>query len=183
VGVHSTAIDKEMVKLAMVKSVPTVMQGCKRKANRHLQENVQPNKVQTKVLSTETKVMPPNCCIPRSGLEDLSDCSRDLADISRDLSDTSRDDCTPRKDHFVHVSQSGLLDIRQKLMQGRDIRRGDMRKILHRRQSITVPLDIRAAGSPFLDLPSPTDLEDVCEKLGAHDMAEGLVKALDFVVD
>lgn len=96
-----------------------------------------------------------------------------------DLSDSSGDTSAP--DLFVHVSKSGLLDVRQKLTQGHHLDREDVHKILQRRRSVTVPLDIRCAGSPFLDLPSPTDLDDVCEKLGAHDMAEGLVKALDYI--
>jgi len=107
----------------------------------------------------------------RSALSDLSDASLDGILLMSP---------SPRPDLYVHVSQSGILDLRQKLTQGQQIGQEDVHKILHRRQSITVPLDIRGAGSPFLDLPSPTDLDDVFEKLGAHDMAEGLVKALEF---
>merc|ERR1712232_71357 len=110
----------------------------------------------------------------RSALDDLSD-------ISFDGNVPLMSPCpSPGPGVYVHVSQSGLLDLRQKLTQGRQIEDEDVHKVLNRRQSITVPLDIRCAGSPFLDLPSPTDLDDVCEKLGAHDMAQGLVKAHDF---
>ena len=118
----------------------------------------------------------PSSAVVRSALEDLSDGSWDCSLLMSPAP-------SPRPDLFVHVSQSGLMHLRQKLTEGQKIGADDVHKVLNRRQSVTVPLDIRCAGSPFLDLPSPTDLDDVCEKLGAHDMAEGLVKALDYVDD
>lgn len=121
-----------------------------------------------------------NRIVEEKGLDDLAELSRD--DYSEWMSATSPLLCSPSPSQaIVHVSQSGLWDLQRKLTQGQRIGRGDVDKILRRRQSLTVPLDIRDAGSPFLDLPSPTDLDDACEKLGAHDLAEGLVKALDYV--
>jgi len=98
-----------------------------------------------------------------SAFEDLADNSFDGALLMSPC---------PQTDLFVHVSQSGLLDIKDKLTQGHIIGQDDVHKILSRRQSITIPVDIRCAGSPFLDLPEPTDLDDVVEKLGAHDMGK-----------
>lgn len=155
--------------LGATHNMPAPARGMKRKSANLFDENEDASRSESKAprnLESDSGV------VTHSALDDLSDNSLDIPMLMPLMS--------PSPDPVVHVSQSGLLDLRQKLTEGTTIEQEDVRKVLHRRQSMTVPIDVRLAGSPFLDLPEPTDLDDVCEKLGAHSMAEGLVKALQY---
>eukprot|EP00930_Biecheleria_cincta_P070141 TRINITY_DN57790_c0_g1_i1.p1 TRINITY_DN57790_c0_g1~~TRINITY_DN57790_c0_g1_i1.p1 ORF type:complete len:263 (+),score=46.88 TRINITY_DN57790_c0_g1_i1:55-843(+) len=89
--------------------------------------------------------------------------------------------------YICHVSRAGLECLEDKFAQGQDICVEDVSKLTASEHAADLPdgsilpLDIRGAGSPFLDLPSPTDLDDAFEKLGAAEMVAGLLKARDGV--